>query len=52
LVELAIEKGATKVMMAVSCRRALIDLSDDVVTKVQVLFYVDAADALRKAIHD
>jgi ATP-dependent Lon protease len=38
LVELALEKGATAVLMPVSCRRALIDLSDDVATKVQVLF--------------
>jgi ATP-dependent Lon protease len=27
-------------------------LSDDVATKVQVLFYADAADALRKALHE
>jgi ATP-dependent Lon protease len=39
-------------MMPVACRRALIDLSDDVATKIQVLFYGDAADALRKALHD
>jgi ATP-dependent Lon protease len=52
LVELALEKGATTAMMPVACRRALIDLSDDVATKIQVLFYADAADALRKALHD
>ncbi len=52
LVELALEKGATTVMMPVACRRALIDLSDDVATKIQVLFYADAADALRKALHE
>lgn len=52
VVELALEKGAVTVMMPVSCRRALIDLSDDVATKIQVLFYADAADALRKAIND
>ncbi|MFD2053808.1 hypothetical protein ACFSQT_12145 [Mesorhizobium calcicola] len=50
--ELALEKGATTVMMPVSCRRTLIDLSDDVATKIQVLFYADAPDALRKALHD
>lgn len=32
--------------------RTLIDLSDDVATKIQVLFYADAPDALRKALHD
>lgn len=52
LVELAMEKGAVTVLLPVSSRRALIDLSDEVATKVQVLFYADAADALRKAIND
>ena len=52
VVELALEKGALTVMMPVSCRRPLIDLSDDVATRVQILFYADAADALRKALHD
>jgi ATP-dependent Lon protease len=52
VVELALEKGAAMVVMPVSCRRALVDLSDDVAARVQVLFYLDAADALRKAIHD
>ena len=52
VVELALEKGATTVLMPVSCRRALVDLSDEVATKIQVLFYADAPDALRKSLHD
>jgi ATP-dependent Lon protease len=52
VVELALEKGANTVMMPVSCRRSLVDLSDDVATKVQVLYYADAPDALRKSLHD
>lgn len=52
VVELALEKGAATVMMPVSCRRMLVDLSDDVATKIQTLYYSDAADALRKALHD
>jgi ATP-dependent Lon protease len=40
------------VLMPVSCRRPLVDLADDVATKVQVLFYADAADALRKTLHE
>jgi ATP-dependent Lon protease len=52
VVELAVEKGADVILLPVSSRRALFDLSDDVATKVQLLFYADAADALRKAIHD
>lgn len=52
VVELALEKGATTIMMPVSCRRALVDLSDEVATKIQVLFYADAPDALRKSLND
>ena len=52
VVELAMEKGANTVLVPVSTRRALIDLSDDIATKVQVLFYADAPDALRKALHE
>jgi ATP-dependent Lon protease len=47
VVELALETGALSVMIPVSCRR-LVDLSNDVATKVQVLFYSDAPDALRR----
>lgn len=50
LVELGLEKGATTVLVPVSCRRQLLDLSDDVATKVQILYYADAADALRKSV--
>jgi ATP-dependent Lon protease len=52
VVEHALSKGATTVFMPVSCRRGLFDLSDNVATKVQVLFYADAADALRKSLHE
>ncbi|MBV9828700.1 MAG: BREX system Lon protease-like protein BrxL, partial [Alphaproteobacteria bacterium] len=52
VMELAMEKGAGMVLLPVSCRRALVDLSDDVATRVQAVFYLDAADALRKALHE
>ncbi len=52
VVEHAMSKGAATVLLPVSCRRGLVDLSDDVATKVQTLFYADAADALRKALHE
>jgi ATP-dependent Lon protease len=52
VVELAMEKGAVAILMPVACRRALVDLSDEVATNVQVLFYSDAADGLRKALHE
>jgi len=50
LVELAIEKGAQAVLMPVSSRRQLFDLSDDMATKVDTQFYQDARDALLKAL--
>jgi ATP-dependent Lon protease len=52
VVEHALAKGASIVLVPVSCRRPLVDLSDDAATKVQMLYYADAADALRKALHD
>jgi ATP-dependent Lon protease len=52
VVEHALSKGATTALVPISCRRGLVDLSDDVATKVQVLFHADAADALRKALHE
>jgi ATP-dependent Lon protease len=52
IVELAVQKGAATVLVPVSCRRLMADLSDDVATKVQIAFYLDAADAVRKSVHD
>jgi ATP-dependent Lon protease len=52
VMELAMEKGAGMVLLPVSCRRALLDLSDDVATRVQAFFYLDATDALRKPLND
>lgn len=49
LIEIAVEKGASTVLMPVSCRKQLLDLSDDMATKVDVQFYQDARDALLKA---
>ena len=50
VVELAVEKGASIVLMPVSSRKLLFDLSDDMATKVNVLFYSDAREGLIKAI--
>jgi ATP-dependent Lon protease len=49
LVEIAVEKGATGLLMPVTCRRQLIDLSDDLAIKVNIQYYSDAKDALLKA---
>jgi ATP-dependent Lon protease len=50
IVELAVERGATAVLMPVVCRRQLNDLSDDMATKVDVQSYSDARDALLKTV--
>jgi ATP-dependent Lon protease len=50
VVELAVEKGAAVVLMPVSSRKQLNDLSDDMATKVDVVYYGDARDALLKAV--
>jgi len=50
IAEIAVEKGATALLMPVTCRRQLFDLSDDMATKVDIQFYSDARDALLKSI--
>lgn len=50
VVELAVEKGATTILMPVSARRQLFDLSDDMAAKIDVVFYIDVRDALMKAV--
>lgn len=50
IAEIAVEKGATVLLLPVSCRRQLLDLSDDMATRIDVQFYSDARDALLKAI--
>lgn len=52
VVELSVEKGASVVLMPVSARKQLFDLSDDLATKVTVVYYTDAREALIKAIAD
>lgn len=50
IAEIAVEKGAAALLMPVTCRRQLFDLSDDMATKIDIQFYSDARDALLKAI--
>lgn len=52
LAEHAMEKGATALLVPVSARRHLLDVSDEVATKVSFVFYADARDALLKALAD
>ena len=52
LAEIAVEKGAKSLLLPVSCRRQLFDLSDDMATRLDIEFYQDAKDALLKALAD
>ena len=48
--ELAIEKGAGTLLIPISARRQLNDLSDEMIMKLNVLYYADAKEALLKAL--
>ena len=48
--ELAVEKGAAQLLMPISSRRQLLDLPDEMATKVNIVFYADPPDAFVKAI--
>ena len=50
IAEIAIEKGATLMLMPVSARRQLNDLPDDLATKITVIYYSDPRDALIKGL--
>ena len=50
LFELAVEKGAVQLLMPISSRRQLLDLPDEMATKLNIVFYADPADAFMKAI--
>jgi ATP-dependent Lon protease len=50
--ELAVEKGAVTLLMPISSRKQLFELSDEMATKVSIEFYADAIDAFTKAIMD
>lgn len=50
VVEIAIEKGASNILMPISSRRQLNDLPDELAAKVTVHYYLDAKDALLKSL--
>lgn len=50
IAEIAVEKGASTLLAPVACRKQLLDLSDEMATKIDIKFYSDAKDALLKAI--
>ena len=50
--ELAIEKGATTLLIPISARRQLNELSDEMAMRLSILYYGDAREALIKALAD
>jgi ATP-dependent Lon protease len=52
LVELAVEKGATSILIPLNARKQLNELSDDMITKINILYYTDLKDCLIKALLD
>ena len=52
VIELAADKGAEKILIPVSARKQLFDMPDELATKITVVFYADAKDALLKALNE
>ncbi len=50
VVEAAADKGAKMMLMPISTRKQLIELPDEIATRITILFYADARDALLKAL--
>ena len=50
--EVAIEKGATTLLVPLGARRQLFELPDELCARVTLVFYTDARDALLKALGD
>ncbi len=48
--EVAVEKGASTLLMPISARKLLFNLSDEMATKISIEFYADPADAFCKAV--
>lgn len=52
LAEIAVEKGATTLLIPLNARKQLNDLSDDMITKINIQYYSDLKDCLIKALLD
>ena len=50
LAELAVEKGATTLLIPLNARKQLNELSDEMITKINIQYYTDLKDCLIKAI--
>ena len=52
VVESAADKGCKTILMPVTTRKQLFDLPDEIATRVTIIFYSDARDALLKALNE
>ena len=52
LAEIAVEKGATTILIPLNARKQLNELSDDMITKINIQYYTDLKDCLIKALMD
>jgi len=52
LAEIAVEKGATTLLIPLNARKQLNELSDDMITKINIQYYTDLKDCLIKALLD
>ena len=50
VVEVAVEKGAHTILLPVSARKQLFELSDEMATRINIQFYSEPPDALLKAL--
>jgi len=50
VVAVAVEKGASSILMPINSRRQLNDLPDELAAKITIHYYLDARDALLKAL--
>lgn len=50
VVEVAADKGATTLLMPVTTRKQLVDLPDEIATRVTIIYYGEVRDALLKAL--
>ncbi len=50
VVEVAVEKGAHTILLPISSRKQLFELSDDMATRINIQFYSEPTDALLKAL--
>ena len=50
LAEIAVEKGATTLLIPLNARKQLNELSDEMITKINIQYYTDLKDCLIKAL--